>query len=106
MSSTIETKKNILTDFLFVQNITDNLFLSCNRLLAKPRQCINREMSEFDWDPHFADSEGFIKSCVSDIYGDRAIFPIHNTLKTESTSDADQNFKRIHCSELHHIAQL
>lgn len=76
------------------------------RLLERPRRSVSTEMTEFNWDPMFAQSEGFVKSFVNDIYGKRAIFPMHNTLKTQSNYDTNFDFMRLHCKQLHEITVL
>lgn len=77
-----------------------------NRLLERPRQCINIENSIFEWNPHFADTPGYTASKAISLYGDRAIFTMHNTLETRSQLDTDQNLMRIHCNELYDSSEM
>ncbi|XP_055325146.1 probable ATP-dependent RNA helicase spindle-E isoform X2 [Sitodiplosis mosellana] len=75
-------------------------------LLERPRQCINTEITEFQWDPNFTNSPDFVVSHANDIYGHRAIFPMHSTLKTQSSYDTDGDFLRLHCKQLHDLTQF
>lgn len=77
-----------------------------DRLLERPRKSINTEHTKFQWDPNFSNSPDFVVSHANDIYGNRAIFPMHNTLKTRSSYDTDVDFLRIHCKQLHDLTQL
>lgn len=77
-----------------------------NRLLEKPRQCINTDTTDFHWNPIYSDLPDFIKSNANDLYGNRAIFPLHSTLKTQSRHDTDLEFMHLHCNQLHDLTQM
>lgn len=80
--------------------------IKIHRLLERPRQCVNVDSSPFEWDPSFSDSADYIKSRTCSLYGDRALFAMHNTLKTQSRFDTDHKMMRIHCQELYDLSEL
>lgn len=77
-----------------------------NRLLGKPRQSITPDHAEFSWDPQFSESPDFVASHANDIYGNRAIFPLHCTLKTHNQLDTNREFMHLHCNQLHDLSQM
>lgn len=86
-------------------NNTFNSFHNLNRLLERPRQCINIDNSTFQWDPNFSNSPDYIQSRIYSLYGDRAIFAMHNTLNTQSRFDTNQKIMRTHCNELYDLSE-
>lgn len=76
------------------------------KLLEKQRKSINVDHTEFNWNPNFDKLPGFTKSLASNMYGSCAIYPIHNTLKTENKFDTNRQFLQLHCKQLHDLAQM
>lgn len=76
------------------------------RLLEKPRQSINIDTDDFNWNPNYTNLPGYEKSNAADLYGNRAIFPLHCTLKTQSRLDVDREFMHLHCNQLHDLSQM
>lgn len=74
--------------------------------MEKPRKSISIDHSDFNWNPEFEKMPGFRKSYASDIYGTRAIYPLHSTLKTESNFDTDRDFLHLHCKQIRTLAQM
>lgn len=80
--------------------------LNLNRLLERPRQSINIDNnSTFEWDPNFSNSPDYIQSKTYSLYGDRAIFAMHNTLNTQSRFDTNRQIMRTHCNELYNLTE-
>lgn len=75
------------------------------RLLGKPRKLIGIHREEHLWNTY--DPCDVIVSHSEDIYGERAIFPLHNALKlyTEKSNNLSEQMQK-HCQELHLLAEM